>query len=139
MNIRSIIKKSLLTGRLFLYFFVLSVFVSCNRNGQTKSNHENKDHSVTLPDVREYEVHGTGRLANQYGERIFLNLNDSTIIFTYGSFRDTCRFTSLSPDLVFYSERRNSTFQWHAKEPGITWELTTDSNTGLNLTLLNAP
>ncbi len=139
MNIRWIFKKSLLTGRLFLYLLILSLFVACKRESQNNLKHENKKQALTLPDAREYEVQGTGRLAKQYGDRIFLNLKDSTIIFTYGSFRDTCNFTSLSPELIFHSTHRNSTFQWKAEEPGITWKLVTDSDTKLNLNLLNAP
>lgn len=139
MNICSINRKSLHTGRLFLYMLILSVFVACNRDRQNNTNHENKKHPAILPDVREYEVEGIGRLAKQYGDRIYLNLKDSTIIFIYGTYRDTCNFTFLSPELIFHSTHRNSTFQWKAEEPGITWKLVTDSDTKLNLNLLNAP
>jgi hypothetical protein len=99
----------------------------CNTGNDAK-NERNSSHQETETEALETTQHfvfksARGRLASQYKMNVTLEITLGLALISQENFIDSCYFTELTPNFVFFSKNRQEEFSWPSIKTSKTWQL----------------
>lgn len=116
-------------GRLTPPLFLFAALLFCNSctqdtDGATKNSaNKNSENEELITSETFVFKSASGRLSNEYKFDLQIEYTLGLAIFKYDSYTDTCLFTSLTPEFIFYSHQRKDEFTWASTKTQYKWEL----------------